>query len=72
MSSLLSRRSVLSLSLAVVALAGCRNGIDTKAQPQPLANGFAARGESPADDACGTYERPCVLPELRVTAAAAE
>lgn len=70
MSSQLTRRSLLSLSLLALTLAGCRNGIDTHAQPQPVANGFATRVESPAKDACGTYERPCVLPGLRVTAAA--
>ena len=57
------------LALASLVLAAC-GGFESKPEPRP-ASSFAATESASRGDECGTAERPCVLQEIRVTAAVA-
>ncbi|HEX2093245.1 MAG TPA: hypothetical protein VHG28_12635 [Longimicrobiaceae bacterium] len=61
--------ATLALVLATLALAGCGElGAEPKAHPG--AAGSSVDRVAAAQEACGSYERPCALPEIRVSAAA--
>jgi len=69
MSSHRTARTGLALVLAALALAACGGGMGAKAEPQPASGAVAAETASRRDE-CGTAERPCILQEIRVSAAA--
>ncbi|HEX2188467.1 MAG TPA: hypothetical protein VHG51_06185 [Longimicrobiaceae bacterium] len=61
-----------ALVLFAVALAACGSGMEAKPEPKPASPALAFRQAASGDDACGTFERPCVLQEIRVQGALAE
>lgn len=60
-----------ALVLFSVALAGCGRGMEARPDPKPAGPALAFR-QAAGGDACGTFERPCVLQEIRVQGAPAE
>jgi hypothetical protein len=69
MSTAPTTRRALALVLLSVALAGCGRDLGADAAPQPVSEQVALSESAPADDSCGTAERPCLLPEIRVNGA---
>lgn len=67
MSSHRTVRQGFAVVLATLALAACGGGMGAQAEPQPAS--VAAESAARRDE-CGTAERPCILQEIRVSAAA--
>lgn len=60
-------RQGLALVLAALPLTACGGSLGAK-EAQPASSSVAANATSRGDE-CGTAERPCILQEIRVTAA---
>lgn len=58
-----------ALAVLTLALSACGGGMETRPEPQPASPAVAFR-QAASGDACGTFEHPCLLQEIRVTAAA--
>lgn len=65
-------RTAPVLALFTLALAACGGGMESRPEPQPASPAVAFRQAAAGEDACGTFDRPCVLQEIRVRGAAAE